>query len=334
MPARAMKWRTIAGMRLAGALIAVLASAALASAETFPSHPVTMVVGFPPGGPTDTLARIIADAMQGPLGQPVVVETLSGASGTLAAGRVAHARPDGYTVGLGNWSSHVASPAIYPLDYDVLRDLQPIALVAASPLWIIGRETLPPNTMPELIAWMKERPNPSTFGTVGTGSAAHLCGLYFAQKTGLRLQYVPYRGGGPAMQDLIGGQIDLACLEASSGLAYVQAGKFKAFAVMGDRRWPKSPDTPTLIESGIPGAMVNFWHGLWTAKGTPKEAVDRLDAAVMSALANPVVQQRLETLGQVIFPRDQQNPAGLAAYHKAEIDKWWPIIKAAGIKGE
>ena len=263
-----------------------------------------------------------------------MVETLSGASGTLAAGRVAHARPDGYTIGIGNWSSHVASPAIYPLDYDVLRDLDPISLLAASPLWIIGKETLPPNTMPELIAWMKARPNPTTFGTVGTGSAAHLCGLYFAQKTGLRLQYVPYRGGGPAMQDLIGGQIDLACLEASSGLAYVQAGKFKAYAVMSDRRWPKSPDTPTLIESGIPGAMVNFWHGLWTAKGTPKEAVDRLDAAVMSALANPVVQQRLQTLGQVIFPRDQQNPAGLAAHHKAEIDKWWPIIKAAGIKVE
>jgi tripartite-type tricarboxylate transporter receptor subunit TctC len=272
--------------------------------------------------------------MQAQLGQPVVVETLSGASGTLATGRVAHARPDGYTIGIGQWSSHVASPAIYPLDYDVLRDLQPISLLAASPLWIIGRETLPPNTMPELIAWMKERPNPSTFGTVGTGSAAHLCGLYFAQKTGLHLQYVPYRGAAPTMQDLIGGQIDLACLEASSGLAYVQASKFKAFAVMSDRRWPKSPDTPTLIESGIPGATINFWHGLWTAKGTPKEAVDRLDAAVMSALANPAVHQRLETLGQVIFPRDQQNPAGLAAYHKAEIDKWWPIIEAAGIKGE
>jgi len=334
MSARAMKRRTITEMRLAGAQIVVLANAALSTAETYPSHPVTMIVGFPPGGPTDTLARIVSDAMQAQLGQPVVVETLSGASGTLAAGRVAHAKADGYMIGIGNWSSHVASPAIYPLDYDVLRDLQPISLLAASPLWIIGRETLPPNTMPELIAWMKERPNPSTFGTVGTGSAAHLCGLYFAQKTGLHLQYVPYRGAAPTMQDLIGGQIDLACLEASSGLAYVQASKFKAFAVMSDRRWPKSPDTPTLIESGIPGATINFWHGLWTTKGTPKEAVDRLDAAVMSAFANPAVQQRLETLGQVIFPRDQQNPAGLAAYHKAEIDKWWPIIKAAGIKGE
>jgi tripartite-type tricarboxylate transporter receptor subunit TctC len=316
------------------ALSALIAAATPAAAETFPSRPVTMMVGNPPGGPTDTLARIIADAMHGPLGQPVVVETLSGASGTIAAGRVAHARPDGYTIGIGQWSSHVASPAIYPLDYDVLRDLQPISLLAASPLWIIGKEALPPNTVPGLIAWMKARSEPTSFGTVGTGSAAHLCGFYFAQKTGLRLQYVPYRGGGPAMQDLIGGQIDLSCLEASSGLAYVQAGKFKAYAVMSEQRWSKSPDTPTLSESGIPGATINFWHALWTTKGTPKETVDRLDAAVMSALANPAVQQRLETIGQVMFPRDQQGPAALAAYHKAEIDKWWPIIKAAGIKAD
>ena len=327
-----MKRNGMAGFAIA--LFALIAAAAPAAAEIFPSRPVTMMVGFPPGGPTDTLARIIADAMQGSLGQPVVVETLSGASGTIATGRVVHARPDGYTLGIGNWSSHVASPAIYPLDYNIMRDLQPISLLSASPLWIIGKEALPPNTMAELIAWMKTRSEPTSFGTVGTGSAAHLCGLYFAQKTGLRLQYVPYRGGGPAMQDLIGGQIDLSCLEASSGLAYVQAGKFKAYAVMSEQRWPKSPDTPTLSEFGIVGATINFWHALWTTRGTPKESVDRLDAAVMSALANPAVRQRLETFGQVIFPRDQQNPAALATYHKAEIDKWWPIIKAAGIKAE
>jgi tripartite-type tricarboxylate transporter receptor subunit TctC len=322
------------GMAAFAVILFALIAAAPAMAEIFPSRPVTMMVGFPPGGPTDTLARIIADAMQRPLGQPVVVETLSGASGTIATGRVVHARPDGYTIGIGQWSSHVASPAIYPLDYDVLRDLQPISLLSASPLWIISKEALPPKTITELIAWIKARPEPTTFGTVGTGSAAHLCGLYFAQKTGLRLQYVPYRGAGPAMQDLIGGQIDLSCLEASSGLAYVEAGKFKAYAVMGEQRWSKSPETPTMIESGIPGAIINFWHALWTTGGTPKEAVDRLDAAAKGALANPAVQQRLETLGQVIFPREQQGPAALAAYQKAEIDKWWPIIKAAGIKAE
>jgi tripartite-type tricarboxylate transporter receptor subunit TctC len=332
MAARVIKRSGITGSVVA--FLALIANAAPAPAEGYPSRPVTMMVGFPPGGPTDPLARIVADAMQGPLGQPVVVETLSGSSGTIATGRVVHARPDGYTIGIGNWSSHVASPAIYPLDYDVLRDLQPISLISASPLWIIGKEALPPNTMPELIAWLKARSEPATFGTVGTGSAAHLCGLYFAQKTGLRLQYVPYRGGGPTMQDLIGGQIDLSCLEASSGLAYVQAGKFKAYALLSDRRWPKSPDTPTLSEFGITGATIDFWHALWTTKGTPKEAVDRLDAAVMSALANPAVQQRLETLGQVIYPRDQQNPAALAAYHRAEIDRWWPIMKAAGVKAD
>jgi tripartite-type tricarboxylate transporter receptor subunit TctC len=328
---RAGKKNGLAGF---AAALSTLLAAAPAAAEIFPSRPVTMMVGFPPGGPTDTLARIVADAMQGPLGQPVVVETLSGASGTIATGRVVHARPDGYTIGIGQWSSHVASPAIYPLDYDVLRDLQPIALLSASPLWIIGKQALPPNTVAELIAWMRARPEPTTFGTVGTGSAAHLCGLYFAQKTGLRLQYVPYRGGGPTMQDLIGGQIDLSCLEASSGLAYVEGGRFKAYAVMSEQRWPKAPNTPTLTESGIAGGTINFWHALWTTAGTPQESVDRLDAAVMTALANSAVRQRLETLGQVIFPRDQQNPAGLAAYHQAEIEKWWPIIKAAGIKAE
>jgi len=319
-------------MRLAGALIALLAAAA--SAETYPSRPVTMMVGFPPGGPTDTLARLLAEGMQPSLGQPVVVETLSGASGTLASGRVAHAAPDGYTIGIGQWSSHVAAPAIYPLDYDILRDIQPISLLAASPLWIVGKAALPPTTVTELIAWIKARSEPTTFGTVGVGSASHLCALYFAQKAGLPLQYVPYRGAGPAMQDLIGGQIDLACLEASSGLAYVRAGKLKAYAVFSNDRWPKAPDTPTMIESGIQGAVITFWHGLWTTKGTPKDAVDRLDAAVMSALANPSVQQRLAALGQVIFPVSQQNPAALAAYHKAEVDKWWPVIKGVGIKAE
>jgi tripartite-type tricarboxylate transporter receptor subunit TctC len=226
----------------------------------------------------------------------------------------------------------VGSPAIYPLDYDIFKDLQPVSLLASSPLWIVGKNALPPKTATELIAWLKARPEPATFGTIGAGSAGHLCGVFFAQKTGARFQYVPYRGGAPAMQDLIGGQIDLSCLEASQTLSNVEAGRFKAFAVMGEQRWPKSPDTPTMIEAGVPGLSISFWHGLWTTKGTPKPIVDRLDAAVMTALADPTVRARIETLGQVIFPRDQQNPQALAAYHQAELDKWWPIIKTAGIK--
>jgi tripartite-type tricarboxylate transporter receptor subunit TctC len=314
------------------ALVALSASAIAALADDYPSHPITMLIGFPPGGPTDTLGRILADAMGRALGQTVVVETVSGASGTIATGRVVHSSPDGYTIGIGNWTSHVGSPALYSLDYNILKDLQPISLLATSPLWIVGKNGVSPNTATELVTWVKSNPTPITFGTIGVGSAAHLCGVYFAQKTGAHFQYVPYRGGAPAMQDLIGGQIDLSCLEASQTLANVQAGRFKAFAVMSEQRWPKSPDTPTMIESGVPGLSISFWHGLWTTKGTPKAIVDRLDKAVMVALADPAVRVRIETLGQVIFAPDQQNPAALAAYHKAELDKWWPIIKAADIK--
>lgn len=320
--------------RLAMASIAILFGTAAAPADDYPSHPITMLVGFPPGGATDTLARIVGDAMGHALNQTVVIETVSGASGTIAAGRVAHAKPDGYTIGIGNWSSHIGSPAIYQLHFDILNDLQPISLLAASPLLIIGKSTLPPKTAAELIAWLKASTRPVTFGNIGTGSAAHLCGLSFEQKIGGHFQFVPYRGGAPAMQDLMAGHIDLSCLEASQTLANVQAGRFKAFGVMSEQRWPKLPDTPTMIEAGVPGLSISFWHGLWVPRGTPKAAVDRLDGAVKAALDDPAVKHRLSQLGQVIFPVDQQNPAALAAYQKAEVAKWWPIIKAAGIKAE
>jgi tripartite-type tricarboxylate transporter receptor subunit TctC len=319
-------------MTLAMALIAIMSGAAAAEADNYPSHPITLMVGFPPGGPTDALARLLAKGMETSLHQPIVVETVAGASGTIATGRVVHAAPDGYTIGIGNWTSHVGSPAIYKLDYDVVNDLQPISLLAASPLWILGKNAVPPTTASELIAWLKDGAQPTTFGTVGAGSAGHLCGLFFAQKIGVRFQYVPYHGAGPAIQDLLSGQIDLACLEASATLPYVQAGKFKAFAVMSEKRWAKSPNTPTMIESGVPGLSITFWHGLWTTKGTPQNVVERLDDAVQDALADPAVKDRLVQLGQVIFPDDQQNPKALATYQQAEIAKWWPIIKAAGIK--
>jgi len=317
---------------LAMALVAILFGTAAASADNYPAHPITMMVGFPPGGPTDALARLLAKGMETSLHQPIVVEIAAGASGTLATARVVHAVPDGYTIGIGNWTSHVGSPAVYSLDYDVQKDLQPISLLAASPLVILGKNEIAPKSATELIAWLKDRQQPTTFGTVGAGSAGHLCGLLFAQKTGARFQYVPYHGAAPAFTDLMSGQIDLACLEASSSLPYAQAGKFKAFAVMSEQRWPKAPDLPTMIESGVPGLTISFWHGLWTTKGTPPAAVARLDDAVKAALADPVVKDRLIQLGQVIFPADQQNPQALAAYQQAEIAKWWPIIRAAGIK--
>ncbi len=314
------------------ALLAILFGTAAAQADNYPSHPITLMVGFPPGGPTDALARILASGMQSSLGQPIVVETVAGASGTIATGRVVHAKADGYTIGIGNWTSHVGAPALNRLDYDVQRDLQPISLLAASPLWILGKNAIAPTTAKDLIGWLKARSGPTTFGTVGAGSAGHVCGLSLAEKTGANFQYVPYHGAGPTITDLLSGQIDLACLETSATLPYVQAGKFKAFAVMSEQRWPKAPNIPTMIESGVPGLTITFWHGLWTTEGTPQPVVDRLAGAVRTALAAPPIRDRLTQLGQVIFPPDQQNPAALATYRKAETAKWWPIIKAAGIK--
>jgi tripartite-type tricarboxylate transporter receptor subunit TctC len=320
--------------RFIGALVALAASAAVAQAQTYPTHPITMMVGFPPGGPTDTLARILGDAMQKTLGQPVVIETVSGASGSIAAGRVAHATPDGYTIGIGNWSGFVGAPAIYALDFDVFKDFQPVSLLTTAPMIILGKNGLPPANATELVSWVKARPQPTTFGTVGAGSAGQLCGIFFEQKVGAQLQFVPYRGAAPAIQDLMAGQIDLACLESSSSLANVQAGRYKAYAVLGETRWPSLPDTPTMIEAGVPGLTISFWHGLWAPAGTPKPIVDRLDAAVKAALADPTVRAHIEMVGQVIFPADQQNPAALLAFHKAETEKWWPIFKSAGIKAD
>jgi tripartite-type tricarboxylate transporter receptor subunit TctC len=314
------------------ALVSLTASAVVARAEDYPSRPITMMVGFPPGGPTDTLARILADAMKKTLGQTVVIEDVTGAGGTIATGRVVHASADGYTIGIGNWTSHVGSPAMYPLDYDVLKDLQPISLLTSSPLWVLSKNELPPKTPAELFAWLKAQSRPVTFGTVGTGSPAQLVGIQLAKALGVHFQFVPYRGAAPAMQDLTAGQIEMACLEASGTYPGVAAGRFKAFAVTTDKRWPKSPDTPTLIEAGVPGVSLAFWHGLWATKGIPQPIVDKLDAAVQAALADPATKKRIEGLGQVIFPAGQQNPDGLHAYQTAQIEKWWPVMKAAGIK--
>jgi tripartite-type tricarboxylate transporter receptor subunit TctC len=322
-----------------GALIVVLTGAAVASAtvalaQDYPSRPITMMVGFPPGGPTDTLARIVADGMKTALGQPIVVEDLTGAGGTIASNNVVHANPDGYTIGIGNWTSHVGAPALYVLQYDVLRDLQPIAYLSGAPLFVLGKSDLPPRNVAELISWVKAKSTPSVFGTVGAGSAAHMCGVFFQQKTGAKFQYVPYRGAAPAMQDLMAGQIDLACLDASSSLPNVQAGRFKAYAVMNEKRWDKAPDIPTMIETGLPDLTISFWHGLWAPKGTPRPIVDRLSAAARTTLADPDVRKRLDVLGQQIATPEQATPEGLAAFQKAEIDKWWPIIRAADIKTE
>jgi tripartite-type tricarboxylate transporter receptor subunit TctC len=315
-------------------LAVALANAAPAQSQDYPSRPLTMIVPFAAGGPTDTLGRILGERMRASLGQTVVIENVTGAGSTLGVGRAAQAAPDGYTLALGNWTSFVGSGALYRTLYDLLQDFEPVSLLTFAPMLIVGKSTLPVKNAKELTAWLRASPDSASAATVGAGSAAHVCGLYFQEKTNTRFQFVPYRGGAPAMQDLVGGQIDLMCAEASQTLTFVRGGKMKAFAVMSKTRWPALPDVPTTDEIGTPGMYISFWHGLWVQKGTPRDVIVKLNGAVVDALADPTVRQRLTDLGQVIATREQLTPAALGAYHKAEIEKWWPIIKAANIKGE
>jgi tripartite-type tricarboxylate transporter receptor subunit TctC len=305
-----------------------------ALAQDYPSHPITMVVPFPAGGPTDTLGRILSERMRVTLGQPIVIENVTGAGSTIGVAHAAQAAPGGYTLSLGNWTSFVGSGALYRTSYDLLKDFEPVSLLTFAPMLIVGKNTLPVNDAKELIAWLKANPDTASAATVGAGSAAHVCGLYFQDRTNTRFQFVPYRGGAPAMQDLVGGQIDLMCAEASQTLTYLRSGKMKAFAVMAKTRWPALPDVPTTDEIGAPGMYISFWHGLWVQKGTPKQVIAKLNNAVVETLADQTVRQRLTDLGQIIATADQQTPSALAAYHRAEIEKWWPIIKAANIKVE
>ena len=315
-------------------LVVALATAAYAQPQDYPSRPLTMIVPFSAGGPTDTLGRILVERMRAALGQTVIIENVTGAGSPLGVGRAAQAAPDGYTLALGNWTSFVGSGVLYRTSYDLLQDFEPVSLLTFAPMLIVGKSTLPVKDAKELIAWLRASPDSASAATVGAGSAAHVCGLYFQEKTNTRFQFVPYRGGAPAMQDLVGGQIDLMCAEASQTLTYVRGGKMKAFAVMSKTRWPALPDVPTTDEIGTPGMYISFWHGLWVQKGTPRDVIIKLNGAVVDTLADPTVRQRLTDLGQVIATREQQTPAALGAYHKAEFEKWWPIIKAANIKVE
>ena len=315
-------------------LAIVVGSIADARAQGYPSHPITMIVPFAAGGPTDTLGRILSEGMRTSLGQTIIIENVTGAGATIGVGRAVQAAPDGYTLSIGNWTSHVGSGALYPIQYDLLKDFEPVSLLTFAPMIIVGKNALPAKDAKELIAWLKANPDKASAASVGAGSAAHVCGLYFQDKTNTRFQFVPYRGGAPAMQDLVAGQIDLMCAEASQTLTYVRSGKIKAFAVMTKTRWPALPDVPTTDEVGAPGMYISFWHGLWVPKGTPKDVIAKLNAAVVDTFADPTVRKRLTDLGQVIATRDQRTPAALAAHHKAEIEKWWPIIKAANIKVE
>jgi tripartite-type tricarboxylate transporter receptor subunit TctC len=272
--------------------------------------------------------------MKASLGQPVIAENVTGAGGTIGTTRLFRSAPDGYTLSIGQWTSHVGAGAMYTLPFDYLRDFEPVSMLSIGPLWIVGRKDFPAKDVPELIAWLKANPGKASAATIGVGSGAHMCLVYFQNMTGTRFQLVPYRGAAPALQDMLAGQIDLFCPEAGQTLSHYRSGSIKAYAVLGHKRWFAAPDVPMIDEAGVPGLHFPFWHGLWAPKGTPKEIIATLNAAVVDALADPAVRQRLTELGHEIAPREQQSPAALAAYHKAEIEKWWPIIKAANIKAE
>ena len=307
----------------------------VAQAQDYPSRPVTLVVPYAAGGSADVLPRVIAERMRVTLGRPVIIENVTGAAGSIGTGRVARAAPDGYTFGLGTWSTHVANPAVYPLQYDVRNDFEPIAQIAFSPLLIATRKELPPNNLRELIAWLKANPGKASQGTNGPGSVMHLAGTLLQQQTGTQFGFVPYRGSAPAMQDLLGGQIDLYIGLPADILPVMRTDKIKVHAVAASDRLPASPRVATADEAGLAGFHVSAWFGLWAPKGTPKEAVARLNASVMEALAHPTVRTRLQQDLTLDIPApERQTPEFLREYQAAEIEKWWPIIRAANIKAE
>jgi tripartite-type tricarboxylate transporter receptor subunit TctC len=328
--------RAKAAAKLLSLLAFVLAWAHIphASAQTYPSRPITIVVPFAAGGPTDTIARIVGQRLQTSLGQAVIIENVSGAGGSIGVARAVHAAPDGYTLGIGHWGTHVAIGAIYPLDFDLVRDLEPIALIASSPWFVVARTTMAASNLKGLIEWLKENGAKASAATAGVGSPQHVFALFFQNATGTRFQFVPYRGAAPAMQDLVAGRVDLMIDSPANSLAQLRAGNIKAYVIAARRRTPVAPEVPTTDEAGLPGFYLSHWHALWAPKGTPKEIITKLNGAVVEALANPAVRTRLADLAQEVFPPEQQTPEALAAYQKAEIEKWWPIIKAANIKTE
>ncbi|MGY2806525.1 MULTISPECIES: tripartite tricarboxylate transporter substrate binding protein BugD [unclassified Bradyrhizobium] len=318
--------------KLVLAVLAMLALTGNVSAETYPTHPITIVVPFAAGGPSDAMARILGERMKQSLGEVLLIENVTGAGGSIGVGRAVRSAPDGYTISFGHLGTHVANGAIYKLGYDLVTDLEPVVLLPSNPMIIVSKNAVPAKSLKELLEWLKSRPAPPTAGTAGAGSGSHIAGLYFENVSGIKLQYVPYRGTGPALNDLVAGQIDIIVDQTSNSINQVRAGNIRAYAVTDSKRVANAPDVATVDEAGLPGFHMTLWSGLWVPKGTPKEIVAKLNAAAVEAMADPAVQKQLENLGLQMPPKDQLTPDALGAWQKAEIAKWWPMIKAANVK--
>jgi tripartite-type tricarboxylate transporter receptor subunit TctC len=317
--------------RIMIAILALICAAAVARADSYPSHPITLIVPFPPGGSTDVAARVIADKMGPLLGQPMVVENVGGAGGSIGVGRLAHATPDGYTIDIGQWDTHVGA-IIYNIAYDLKTDFAPIGLMTVNPQLLVARKNFPADSLLALVAWLKAHPGDAKF--VNQNASGQIGALLLEKLTGTTVLIIPYRGAGPAMTDMMSGQVDLAVLQGAVSMPQLQAGTIKALANLSAKRSAALPDIPTSDEAGVPGYYMSGWFGLYAPKGTPADVVSRLNAALVQALADPAVRKRFADLGLDIAPRAQQTPDGLAAFQNAEMDKWWPIIKDAGIRGE
>jgi tripartite-type tricarboxylate transporter receptor subunit TctC len=316
------------------AVIAVLASAGMAEAQGYPIRPITMIVPFPAGGATDTLARFLGERMHTVLGQPVIIENIAGAAGSIGVGRAVRSPADGYTLSIGTSTTHMLTGGLYALPFDLLKDLEPVIKLGSEPLLIVGKKNLPADDLKGLIAYLKANPDKASVGIAGVGATGHLSGIAFQKETGTRFQFVPYRGNAPAMQDLLAGQIDFMIEPSSNFKSLLAAGSVKPFAITGKTRLASSPDIPTADEAGLPGFFASLWYGLWVPKDTPKEIIAKLNATMVQVLANPLVQKRLGDLGIEGSSPDQQSPEALRSFQKAESERWWPVIRAANLKGE
>ncbi|SHG60093.1 Bug family tripartite tricarboxylate transporter substrate binding protein [Bradyrhizobium erythrophlei] len=323
--------------KLLAAMVATvlgLSCAGIAVAQTYPTHPITMIVPFPAGGATDTLARFLAEKMRGILGQPIIIENVAGAAGSIGVGRAVRSAPDGYTLSIGTSTTHMLTGGLYALPFDLLKDLEPVIQLGSEPLLIVGKRNLPADDLKGLIAWLKANPDKASAGIAGVGATGHLTGISFQKETGTTFQFVPFRGNAPAMTDLLAGQIDFMIEPSSNFKSLIAAGSVKPFAITGRTRLPSSPDIPTADEAGLPGFFASLWYGLWVPRDTSKDIVAKLNAALVQVLADPTVKRRLDDLGIQITPLAQQSPEALRAFQKAEAERWWPIIKVSGIKAE